>query len=70
LEEISRQINWNVSAWMNALLYGGAFLGVALALWRLQARVRVWRRGTKADLDISVSRSITNVLKWMAAGAG
>ncbi len=66
MEEITRQINWNVLPWMEVVLYVGAFSGLIIAAWRLRKRYRVWKLGRPADAQVSFWRCAANVLRWIA----
>jgi Fe-S oxidoreductase len=65
MQEITRQIMWNVTTWMSALLYGGALVAVALAFWRMFRRYRVWRLGKPADIEVSFGRAVSNIAAWI-----
>ncbi len=44
MEEVTREITWNVLPWMNLLLYGGSFLAVAVAAWGWRGKgMSKWR---------------------------
>ena len=64
MQEITRQIEWNVSRWMLAFLYFGSFLAFALSGWRLLRRVRVWKRGRPYELKVSLGQALANVVGW------
>jgi Fe-S oxidoreductase len=64
LQEVTRQIEWNVASWMLAFLYIGSFLALFLSAWRLCRRVSVWRKGCPADIRISLGRALKNVADW------
>jgi len=66
LEQVTRIINWNVSGWMTALLYAGAFAAVALSVARLWARVRVWRRGLPSGDTPRLREAMANLARWTA----
>ncbi|HEY3128737.1 MAG TPA: heterodisulfide reductase-related iron-sulfur binding cluster [Acidobacteriota bacterium] len=66
MEEITRQINWNVLPWMEVVLYVGAFSGLIVAAWRLSKRYRVWKLGRPADREVSLGRSVANIVGWIA----
>jgi Fe-S oxidoreductase len=65
VEQITRQIEWNVTLWMQVFLYVGAFLGLLIATWRLHRRYRVWKLGRPADAPVSIRRSLTNAVAWV-----
>lgn len=65
MQEVTRQIEWNVTSSMLVFLYLGSFLALALSAWRLYRRVRVWRKGMPADIHVSFGRSLTNISEWM-----
>ena len=65
MEQITRQIEWNVTLWMQVFLYLGAFSGALIAAWRLHRRIRVWRLGRPADVSFSLTRSLVNATRWM-----
>ncbi len=64
MQEITRQIEWNVSRWMLAFLYLGSFLAIGLSGWRLLKRVRVWQRGRPYEVKVSFGQALTNVIGW------
>ncbi len=66
MNQITRQIEWNVVLWMKVFLYLGAYSGLAVAGWRLYRRIRVWRLGRPTDVDFSFSRSFANVVAWIS----
>ena len=65
MEQITRQIEWNVTLWMQVFLYVGAFAGVLIAGWRLTKRYRVWKLGRSPNVQVSIPRSLANVLAWI-----
>ena len=64
MQEVTRQIEWNVAGWMLALLYLGSFLAFAVSGVRLWRRVCVWRRGRPYELKVSLSQALANVVNW------
>lgn len=69
MEEITRQIRWNVDPWMNVLLYGGVFAALGLSAWRQYKRVKVWQLGTarwSRSGSKGLSSYIWNILKWVS----
>ena len=64
MQEITRQIEWNVSFWMLAFLYGGSFLAFGVSAFRLYRRVRVWRAGRPYAVDTSPAQALANVIGW------
>lgn len=64
MEEITRQIEWNVTSWMLAFLYVGSFLAFAISAWRLYRRASVWRSGRTYDVGVSPGKAIGNVVGW------
>jgi Fe-S oxidoreductase len=65
VEQITRQIEWNVTLWMQVFLYLGAFSALLIAAWRLERRIRVWRLGRPADASFGLRRSLVNATRWM-----
>jgi ferredoxin/nitrate reductase gamma subunit len=65
VEEITRQIEWNVLPWMQLFLYVGAFTALFIAGWRLHRRYRVWKLGRRADITPSFSRCVENAAGWI-----
>ncbi len=65
MEEITRQIYWNVLLWMKVFLYAGAFSALLVSAWRLHRRYRVWKSGRRADAEFSVGKSFTNTVGWI-----
>ena len=65
MEQITRQIEWNVTLWMQLFLYLGSFLAFVIAAWRLHRRTRVWRLGRPADASFSFIGSLINATRWM-----
>ena len=65
MEQITRQIEWNVTLWMQVFLYVGAFAGALIAVWRLYKRCRIWRLGRSSDVQVSIRRSLANALAWI-----
>lgn len=65
MEEITREINWNVLRWMEAGLYAGAFVALLVTAVRLWKRLRVWRLGRPADLKVAPGRMLANLAGWV-----
>lgn len=69
MEEITREINWNVQTWMSAFLYIGVTVALAASAWRLWRRIAVWRQGKPAERVPSLGQAARNVVSWIA-GSG
>lgn len=65
MEQITREIEWNVTLWMQVFLYVGAFAGVLIAGWRLSRRYHVWKLGRSANVQVSIPRSLANAIAWI-----
>jgi Fe-S oxidoreductase len=65
MEQITRQIEWNVALWMQVFLYVGAFSGLGLSAWRLYRRYRVWRMGRPAGHTLSIQTGLARSVAWV-----
>jgi Fe-S oxidoreductase/nitrate reductase gamma subunit len=65
VQELTRQIEWNVSFLMLVLLYAGSFLAFALSGWRLYRRAKIWKTGRRYPLQTSPVTALKSVLGWL-----
>jgi Fe-S oxidoreductase len=68
VEEVTRQINWNVANWMEIVLYLGSSLGLLIAFWRIFKRYRVWKLGRPSQINRSIQRGFGKLFRWMMGG--
>ena len=64
MQGITRQIDWNVSFWMLAFLYGGSFLALGVSTFRLFRRMQVWRAGLPYPVKTTPAQALGNVVAW------